>query len=500
MNFSLVATFFGGLLSGIFFRSFVDLGWSFAVLLILLSIVTWELSSQVVRGGGFVAIFLLALALGIFRYDLADTKDRTAELKKFENQTIKVEGVVADEPREKDKTTILTVRTSLGGQSFNALILTKPYFKYNYGDELIVYGELTKVKNFAGDFDYVAYLAKDEIYYQFLNPRIILQGKLEIVSDRSQPRGKFASDTISSLPSHIQEKLFDLKNSFLEKLNLVLPEPESSLMGGIILGARSSMDKSLTEKFKKVGLIHIVALSGYNLTVVADFLMKIMKFMPLAIRLAAGSLWVIFFAMLTGGGSTVVRASIMVLLAALARATGRIYLAGMALFTAATIMILYDPKIFVFDLSFQLSFLATAGLIFLTPPLEKKLEFVTDKFNLRGAIVSTLAAQLAVWPFILYKMGTFSLVSIPANILVAPFIPYIMGWGVTTGLVGFVSYYLSLIPAYVSYFLLFYTIKVTEFFASLPLASMDGLYFPVSLTIIIYVVYLTWVFRGDTLK
>ncbi|MDO8493662.1 MAG: ComEC/Rec2 family competence protein [bacterium] len=482
MELGLVATFFGGLLSGIFFRSFIDLGVSFAIFLALLSITlffTWKLSSQVgSRRGVFVPVFLFALALGILRFDIADTRDILVILERLDGQVIKIEGVMIDEPKEKDKNTTLIVEAIIEGQHFNILVLTKPYFKYNYGDKISIFGRLEEVKNFTEDFDYVAYLAKDEIYYQFLNPKISLISK--------------------GNGTYLQEKLFEFKNSFLENINLVISEPEASLMGGLILGAKSSLDKDLTNDFKRAGLIHIVALSGYNVTVVADNLMRLIWFLPLVARLLVGTIAITLFALMTGGGSTVVRASLMVLLAMLARATGRIYLVGSALLVAATLMILYDPKILVFDISFQLSFLATAGLIFFTPILEKYLKFITDRFYLREMLVSTLSAQLAVWPFILYKMGNFSLVSIPANLLVGPVVPYTMFLGFVTGLAGYISYYLSLLFSPIAYFLLLYIVKVTEFFSSLSFASIIIAFFPLSLTIIIYVAYLITVLLIDT--
>jgi competence protein ComEC len=473
MELSSVATFFAGLLTGIFFRSFIDLGLSFAFLIGIISLVIILLIRE--KPLRLLATFLLAMFLGILRFDLADTSEGLAYLENYEDQTVEIEGVIIDEPKEKDRTTTLVISTSIeNGQKFNILILTKPYIKYSYGDRIAIDGKLERVKNFAEDFDYVAYLAKDEIYYQFLNPQINLIGAGE--------------------GAYIQEKLFDFKNSFLENISLVVREPESSLMGGIILGAKSSLDKDLTEDFKRVGLIHIVALSGYNVTVVADSLMKVIWFLPLALRLLAGSIVITLFALMTGGGSTVIRASIMVLLAMLARATGRIYLVGSALVVAAAAMILYDPKIFVFDISFQLSFLATAGLIFFTPILEKKLEFITERLGLRGALVSTLSAQLAVWPFILFKMGNFSLVSIPANLLIGPVVPATMFFGFLTGSLGFLNYYLSLFFSFVSYFLLHYIIKVTEIFSSLPFASLDNISFSLWMTVIVYIAYIAVIY------
>lgn len=497
MELKYVAIGVAGLLGGILFRSFFDFGLSFVLLLMSLALIIlanekfwrsnlqiqtiWRLDLQ-----GVVAVFILALAIGIYRYDAVDKSNDIVNISALENKTIQVEGIIVDEPKEKDKTTTFVASVAIeGGRAYNILVLTKPYIIYNYGDKVKIYGTLQKIRNFsrstggqAADFDYVAYLAKDEIYYQFLSPKIILV---------SRGNG-----------SYVQDQLFKFKNSFLEKINLVISEPASSLMGGLILGAKSSLDKDLSNDFKRVGLIHIVALSGYNVTIIADSLMKVIWFLPLAVKLSVGSMAIVLFAMMTGGGSTVVRASLMVLLAMLARATGRIYLVGSALLVAAALMILYDPKIFVFDISFQLSFLATAGLIFFTPILEKYLNFITERFRLRGMLVSTLAAQLAVWPLILYKMGNFSLVSIPANLLVGPVVPYAMSLGFLTGFMGYLNYYLSLIFACISYALLFYIIKVAEIFSSIPFASINTPPFSPWAVMMIYLIYLMIVWREYT--
>ncbi len=469
MDISIVAILVTGLLSGIFFRSFIDLGASFYILIFFLSVTIYLLKRQLL-----FSIFLFGLALGVLRFDMVDSKKDLSGLAKFEHTAVQATGVIIDEPREKDHTTTLIASISLPDQPpFYVQILTQPFTKFGYGDEIKVYGTLEGIKNFSSDFDYQAYLAKDEIYYQFLNP------KISIISHDNG--------------SVIQSKLFDFKNSYLENINVVVPEPESSLMGGLILGAKSSLDKNLVEDFKRVGLIHIVALSGYNVTVVVDYLMKMVWFLPLVPKLLIGSIFVVLFALMTGGGSTVVRASLMVLLAMLARATGRIYLVGSALLVAAALMILYNPKIFVFDTSFQLSFLATAGLIFFTPILEKRLMFVTERFGLRAALISTLAAQFAVWPIILYKMGNFSFVSIPANLLVTPVVPITMFLGFVTGFVGYANYYLSLTFGGISYLFLFYIVKITELFSELPFASMTVDGFPFIVTVLIYLAYLVWI-------
>jgi hypothetical protein len=132
MELSFVATFFAGLLSGIFFRSFIDLGLSFAFLIGIISLLIIFLIKE--KWLRLLAIFLLATSFGILRFDIADTSEKLSYLRNFEDQTVEVEGVIVDEPKEKDKTTTIVVSVSIeGSQKFNVLVLTKPYVKYNYG-------------------------------------------------------------------------------------------------------------------------------------------------------------------------------------------------------------------------------------------------------------------------------------------------------------------------------------------------------------------------------
>ncbi|MEK7147475.1 MAG: ComEC/Rec2 family competence protein, partial [Patescibacteria group bacterium] len=102
------------------------------------------------------------------------------------------------------------------------------------------------------------------------------------------------------------------------------------------------------EKFRTVGVIHIVVLSGYNITIVAEFIMRLLAFLPRAARLAGGALAIILFAVMTGGSATIVRASLMAILVVVARATGRIYGITRALLLAGFLMVLHNPKILVF--------------------------------------------------------------------------------------------------------------------------------------------------------
>ena len=135
-----------------------------------------------------------------------------------------------------------------------------------------------------------------------------------------------------------------------------MPEPHSAFLGGITIGAREGLPESLQEKFRTTGVAHIVALSGYNITIVAETIMLFLSFLPQYLAIGGGVIGVILFAIMTGASATVLRASIMALLALTARATGRIYTVSWALFLVGFFMVLQNPKILRFDTSFQLSF------------------------------------------------------------------------------------------------------------------------------------------------
>ena len=217
--------------------------------------------------------------------------------------------------------------------------------------------------------------------------------------------------------------------------------------------------------------------------------MRFFSFLPHLAGISIGAIAIIFFAIMTGASATIVRASIMALLVLLARATGRTYAITRALFIAGFFMILHNPKILVFDSSFQLSFMATLGLIYLEPKIEQYFKLVPTKWQLREFATATVATQLFVLPLILYKMGDLSLVALPVNMLILAFVPLTMLFGFLTGVLGFVSTILSLPFAYVTYALLTYQLKVVELFASLPFASLHINHFPVWAMLFIYMVY-----------
>jgi competence protein ComEC len=152
-------------------------------------------------------------------------------------------------------------------------------------------------------------------------------------------------------------------------------------------------------------------------------------------------------------------------------------------------MVFQNPKILRFDSSFQLSFLATLALIYLAPYFEKKFQFITKKFNLRGIVSSTLATQIFVLPLLLYKIGILSFVSLPVNLLILPFIPLTMFFGFLTAASSFIFHVLGIPFGWISYAFTQYELWVVKIFASLPFAAKTISNFPAWLMLMIYAFY-----------
>ncbi|HEY4510274.1 MAG TPA: ComEC/Rec2 family competence protein, partial [Candidatus Paceibacterota bacterium] len=205
--------------------------------------------------------------------------------------------------------------------------------------------------------------------------------------------------------------------------------------------------------------------------------------------LSLGVLGIVLFTLMTGASATIVRASIMAIIALIARSSGKTYAVTRALFLAVFIMILENPKILRFDASFQLSLLATLGLIYLSPILEKRFRFLPNTLNLREATVATVGTQIFVLPLLLYTSGVLSLVSLPVNLLTLIVVPLTMFFGFLAGGVGIVSAIVATPFAWISYTLSEYILQVGRIFSKIPFGSLTINYFPFWLMVGIYTLY-----------
>ena len=465
----------GGFFLGVITRSVADFGLAFIwfTLLLAATVGAWGYYTvrprfshiPLYRPAFFAALFFAALALGMLRTHIAITEPPDPLLAARIGTQVSVTGLIAAEPDERETSTRLTVElqklTEESGMPLpvhgRVLIVAPPFPKLAYGDSLEIAGELQEPKNFTDDtgrvFNYAAYLAKDGVRFE------IKQAHIKLVS--------------SGARNTLQNTLFALKNTFLEHIGRIIPEPHASLLGGLLIGAKRSLGDDLLARFRAVGLIHIVVLSGYNISIVADAIARLTKrLLPRRIALILGALSIVLFALMTGGSATVVRASVMALIALLARATDRVYDITRALIFAGVAMTLHNPLILLFDPSFQLSFLATLALITLAPRLETHLSFVPQRLKLRETATATIATQIFVLPLLLFHSGELSVVSLPSNLLVLIAVPATMLFGFLASAVSLVSTTLASPLAWIATALLGYMLAVVDKFSSLPFASI----------------------------
>lgn len=266
--------------------------------------------------------------------------------------------------------------------------------------------------------------------------------------------------------------LFRFKDWFKKAVEQVIPEPAVGLGEGLLLGEKSGLGGRLEEVFRRTGIIHIVVLSGYNVMLVVVFVMTMLSYLfGKRVRIVFGLVAILAFAVLVGLSATVVRASIMAALLLVSQATGQTYAVLRALFLAALLMVLWNPYLVAFDPGFQLSFVATLGLILLAPKLEERLTVVPEIIGLRSFLVATLATQFFVLPLLLYQIGEVSLVSVIVNVLVLPMVPVAMLLTFLAGLTTLLSETLALFVGYVAYLSLQYILMVATWFSTLPFAS-----------------------------
>ncbi len=472
-----------GFIVGIFIRSIGDIDNDVVIILFLISL---SLVGYLIQTGlrysqpetktyslfFITLIFILANTVGIFRYDLFVKHPTNDPLLNRIGEETEVEGVVVDEPGETAKGLRFIVRLS---QNKNVkIILTDTlYSEVVYGDQVKVHGTVVLPEDFETDnggvFHYVKYLAKDNIFYQLKNPQVEIRAHHQA--------------------SRIKELLFKIKNAFVGKLNKSISYPESTLAAGLTIAGKKALPPTIEDEFQRTGTLQVVVLSGYNITIVAEAFMAMTASLPMLISSGIGVVGIILFTIMAGGSATVVRGSVMVVIVIAAKLLRRRYNVIRSLMLAACLMLVINPMLLVYDPSFQLSFLATLGLILVSPIVEKHLGFVTERVGLRQVAAATLATQIFVTPFILYTSGQLSIVAVPTNLLLFLFIPITMLACFITGMLGFVSVILAAPFSYLAFIFLSYELSIIHIFAEIPLASVTISSFPVWLMIVVYMSY-----------
>lgn len=277
--------------------------------------------------------------------------------------------------------------------------------------------------------------------------------KIEVIKDNK--------NLLLAISSFIREKA----TSLFEK---TLPPTSSSLLLGIVFGVKESMPKDFSDSLRISGVFHVVAASGMNVAFVGGFLSSIFGFfLKRQFAVVCSVMGILFYAVLAGLEPSIIRASIMGILVFTGQIMGRQSLAAYGLFIAGFTMLFFSPNL-IFDIGFQLSFLATLGLLYIRPLFErsKQAKVILNKSIVGEGVVTSIAAQAGVLPILVSNFGTYSLWSVIVNGLVLWTIPTLMVIGGVGAMLGMISQPLGIAFLYLSLPFLLYFQKVVSMFAS----------------------------------
>ena len=392
---------------------------------------------------------ILTLAFGIWRSHEVMSRRPEVPLIFSGSQGMNFNGVVVEEPdRRSDFAQYVLKNESFG----RILVKTSLYPEYSYGDVLKISGKIETPENFSG-FDYQNYLAKDNIFLISRNPEIT-------PLNRSESLNFYAH-------------LLILKKNFIAVIDKILPEPKSSFLAALLVGARRTLPDNLVNAFNITGTSHIVAISGYNISIISIMMLNFLSlFLPRRLIFWIVIIGILTFTLIAGAGASVVRAAIMGSLLVLAGREGRFYRVTNAVVFAGAVMLFFNPYLLRHDTGFQLSFLAALGLIYLAPHFNRWFAGLPNFLSFRANLAATLSAQIMTFPVIFWEFGRVSLVATLANVLILPAIPTTMFFGFLAGLSGFVSLKIAEILILPAWLLLSYQIWIVKFISLVPFASL----------------------------
>jgi competence protein ComEC len=497
-----------GFLAGILLASQLDLpAWvwgALAGLFLLLAILSRRPSLPIAARLPLQTILLACLALstlalGGLRFRLSEPVIDAQAIAWYadrEYETL-VTGRLVGPPDERDTYTNLRIRVSnvdTGDEwlPVEGLLLARipPGDELEYGDVVRLRGHVrTPPTN--EEFSYKDYLAR--------------QGIHAYMPDAVATRLPFQEG------SPFLRWVYRFKAASLECIYAIFPDPEASLLAGILLGEDQGLSAGLQQAFKDTGTAHIIAISGFNIAIIAGLFVTLFSRLlgPRRGALAA-VIGIAVYTLLVGADASVVRAALMGSLAIFARQFGRRQSAVNTLAFSGALMCLINPNT-LWDVGFQLSFFATLGLILYASPLQTwavdrlgqlRLPLPAEKIArpLSEYVLFTLAAQLTTLPIMAWHFHRISLVSLIANPFILPAQPPVMILGGLAVLLALPWRPLGQVFAWIAWPFPAYTIRAVEFFDRLPGGVIVLGDFSLLLVILFYALLFGWTFGRERFK
>ena len=468
-------------LGGIVLGSLVSLAFSLwvalAVLFVFLAIIARILVSRLTLESVFLLPFFLTLIFGLFlgaaRFQYSVPKFDAFHVAFYNDREydLLITGYLVEPPDYRDTYTNLRIRVTAVDTGDGDLPITNTLLQkslllarvsnnqtFEYGEMIRLRGKL-KIPPENKDFSYRDYLAAKNIHSYMTNAEITI-----LPDNGGNP---------------IIGALYAFKEKSFNHIYRLFPDPESSLLAGILLGVDTGLTRELQDAFKNTGTAHIIAISGFNISIIAGiFFALFSRFFGDRRGTAIAILGIVIYTFIVGADAVVVRAAVMGTLALWARQLGRRQMGLNTLLVVALLMCLWNPR-YLWDMGFQLSFFATLGLILYGTPFSEFANriitrYLPDSTGEKAAslfsefVLLTLAAQLTTIPIMAYHFKRISLISFIANPFILPAQPAVMIIGGLAVLLSLVWFPLGQIVAWIAWPFVVYTIRIVELFDLVP--------------------------------
>lgn len=418
--------------------------------------------------GRKLLLFLVAFGLGGYHYLLVP---QTSDITRYNNTGgVQIEGVVVSEPDIRDDRVQLRVQAETiftGSQTYatdGLVLVNAPRLSdVRYGDRIRATGELITPAEF-DTFSYSDFLARSGVFS-------VMQNAILEVVNHGEGSPFFAA-------------LFDLKMQVQQAINRALPEPAAGLLTGILLGNERGISPELSDAFSRVGASHVIAISGFNMAVISGVVMGFLEKALSRKKLAAGIgiSFLIIYTLFVGANAAVVRAALMSSLLVLAPLFRRNAFVPASLALLVLFLTLLNP-LALWDISFQLSFLAVLGLSMFSGPLSVRVDALLEKLfpagtarflsgTLSEPIVASLAAQILTTPLIVLYFQRLSVISLLVNLLIGPVQAVLLFAGAIAAILALVA---PIVPQFVFWLALLplaWTLAIVREFARLPFADV----------------------------
>ena len=449
-------------IGGIFLASFQGKITQFDFKLLIYLIVFFIFISVLIRKPEYILILggCLLFILGVIRYNNVYLNIYKNSLTPLVGEKIDLVGQIVAKPIIKNNKINFVVHPQsirlLDSnfrlkKDYKILVISHYVSYYKHGTIVELKGKLS-IPSVFNDFNYRMFLAKDGIDFIMYSPQV--------------------NHVLGNESHNLYDFLLAAKNKMRISISRLLPLNQSLILRSIILGDKNYLTPELKDKLNKVGIRHIVAISGMHIVIIESILMALLLGIGLwrSQALYFTLIFSLIFIVFTGFQTSAIRAWIMGSFYIFSSLIGGKSSSYRVLIFTACLMLIFNPLILRYDISFQLSFLAVIGIIYLSPFFNQWLKFIPNKkfMNLRSILSMTLSAQIATLPLLVYYFGHISLIAPLTNILIIPVLPLLIFFGLLFSVVSLLWPLLGFIFVFPCYFFLTYIEGTINFLSKFP--------------------------------